>query len=440
MTAILGLNAYHGDAAAALVVDGELVCAAEEERFNRVKHCAGFPAQAAAWCLADAGLTAADLDHVAIGRDPKANLGHKVLRTLLHGASPRYLKARLENAARVRDVKAELEQALGAEVSAPTPPRRAPPGARRQRVLRLAVRGRRDPLRRRLRRLREHDARGGPRLLVPRARARPLPALARDLLHGGDAVARLPQVRRRGQGDGPRAVRHAALRRGDAPGRPPARRPVRARPRLLRPRQGRRGHDLGRADAGDRPPLLRAPGGGVRARARARLGADLAARGRRRVAPGDARGDVPPPRAGALGADEDPAALPRRRRRAERRRQRADPARDAVRGRLRPAGRGRLRHRGRRRLLRLEPGARAAARLRDGARVHGPRLPGRGVRRRPRRRRARVRAPRRRSVVRARGRADRRRRRRRLVPGPHGVRPAGARQPLDRRRPAAPRT
>jgi carbamoyltransferase len=118
VTAILGLNAYHGDAAAGLVVDGELICAAEEERFNRIKHCAGFPAQAAAWCLADAGVSAADLDHVAIGRNPKANIGHKVLRTLLHGASPRYVKARLENAARVRDVKAELEHALGAEVQA----------------------------------------------------------------------------------------------------------------------------------------------------------------------------------------------------------------------------------------------------------------------------------------------------------------------------------
>ena len=105
MTAILGLNAYHGDAAAALVVDGELVCAAEEERFNRVKHCAGFPAQAAAWCLAEGGLSAGDLDHVAIGRDPRANLGAKVLRTLLKGTSPSYVKARLENAARVRDVK-----------------------------------------------------------------------------------------------------------------------------------------------------------------------------------------------------------------------------------------------------------------------------------------------------------------------------------------------
>ena len=56
VTAILGLNAFHGDAAAALVVDGTLVVAAEEERFNRVKHCAGFPELAARWCLEDAGL------------------------------------------------------------------------------------------------------------------------------------------------------------------------------------------------------------------------------------------------------------------------------------------------------------------------------------------------------------------------------------------------
>ena len=112
MTAILGLNAYHGDAAAALVVDGELVAAAEEERFNRVKHCAGFPAQAARWCLDDAGIAPEDLDHVAIGRDPKANLVPKLARTIRHGLSARYLRQRLENAARVRDVGAELARAL----------------------------------------------------------------------------------------------------------------------------------------------------------------------------------------------------------------------------------------------------------------------------------------------------------------------------------------
>ena len=113
MTAILGLNAFHGDAAAALVIDGELVAAAEEERFNRVKHCAGFPALAAAWCLADAGLAPADLDHVAIGRDPKANLGAKVRQVLRKPPSASYLRSRLANASQVKDAKGQLADALG---------------------------------------------------------------------------------------------------------------------------------------------------------------------------------------------------------------------------------------------------------------------------------------------------------------------------------------
>ncbi|CAN5825883.1 carbamoyltransferase [soil metagenome] len=115
MTAILGLNAYHGDAAAALVLDGQLVAAAEEERFNRVKHCAGFPTLAAAWCLEDAGLAPEDLDHVAIGRDPKANFGAKLRRTLRHAPKLGYLRARLENAARGRDVRGALAEALTVE-------------------------------------------------------------------------------------------------------------------------------------------------------------------------------------------------------------------------------------------------------------------------------------------------------------------------------------
>lgn len=97
MTAILGLNAYHGDAAAALVVDGELVAAAEEERFNRVKHVAGFPSLAAAWCLAEAGLKPDQLDHVAIGRDPRANFGAKIKRTLRHRPSASFVRQRVAN-------------------------------------------------------------------------------------------------------------------------------------------------------------------------------------------------------------------------------------------------------------------------------------------------------------------------------------------------------
>jgi carbamoyltransferase len=115
VTVILGLNAFHGDAAAALVVDGELVNAVEEERLNRVKHCAGFPELAARWCLDDAGLDARELDHVAIGRDPKANLGAKVIRTVLSRPSPRYVMERFKNATKVRDVRTHLAEALGAK-------------------------------------------------------------------------------------------------------------------------------------------------------------------------------------------------------------------------------------------------------------------------------------------------------------------------------------
>jgi carbamoyltransferase len=113
--AILGLNAFHGDASAALVVDGVLVNAIEEERINRVKHCAGFPELAARWCLEDAGLDPRELDHVAIGRDPRANIGAKVVRTILTRPSPRYVMERFRNATKVRDVKSQVAEALGVE-------------------------------------------------------------------------------------------------------------------------------------------------------------------------------------------------------------------------------------------------------------------------------------------------------------------------------------
>src|SRR5204863_3400022 len=76
---ILGINAYHGDAAAAIVRDGELIAAAEEERFNRVKHCAGFPTEAIRYCLKAAGVSMSEVDHVGISRDPSAHLHKKIL-------------------------------------------------------------------------------------------------------------------------------------------------------------------------------------------------------------------------------------------------------------------------------------------------------------------------------------------------------------------------
>ena len=72
---ILGLNAFHGDSSACLLKDGRLIAAAEEERFLRIKHWAGFPAHAIAWCLDSVGAEIKDLDVVAINSDSKARIG-----------------------------------------------------------------------------------------------------------------------------------------------------------------------------------------------------------------------------------------------------------------------------------------------------------------------------------------------------------------------------
>jgi carbamoyltransferase len=81
---VVGLNAYHGDVSAALVSDGRLIAAIEEERFRRIKHCAGFPHRAIAECLRMAGATASDVDWFAVSRDPRAHLWRKALFLLRH--------------------------------------------------------------------------------------------------------------------------------------------------------------------------------------------------------------------------------------------------------------------------------------------------------------------------------------------------------------------
>ena len=110
---ILGINAYHGDAAAALIKDGRLVAAVEEERFNRKKHCAGFPTMAVRYCLEEAGITPADLDHIGISRDPSAHIHKKILFSMSRLTKMGSLiGTRLANAAKVRNLKDELARAL----------------------------------------------------------------------------------------------------------------------------------------------------------------------------------------------------------------------------------------------------------------------------------------------------------------------------------------
>jgi len=71
---ILGINAYHAESSAALIHDGQLLAAAEEERFTRIKHVAGFPHQAIRYCLEAGGIGPEALDAIAISRNPKAHL------------------------------------------------------------------------------------------------------------------------------------------------------------------------------------------------------------------------------------------------------------------------------------------------------------------------------------------------------------------------------
>ena len=103
---ILGLNAFHGDASAALLSDGQLIAAVEEERFNRIKHWAGFPALAAKSCLRD--IDPASLGHVAISRDPKAHLWRKLGRVVARPGDWTRLVSRARNTIKVANLAESL--------------------------------------------------------------------------------------------------------------------------------------------------------------------------------------------------------------------------------------------------------------------------------------------------------------------------------------------
>ena len=112
MTYILGLNAYHADAAACLVKDGELVAAVEEERFRRIKHWGGFPSESIRYCLREAGITLSEVDHVAINSDNAANRWRKLAYALTSGVSLNYVLSRLRNRGERADVAGNLKQHL----------------------------------------------------------------------------------------------------------------------------------------------------------------------------------------------------------------------------------------------------------------------------------------------------------------------------------------
>ncbi|WP_081662761.1 carbamoyltransferase C-terminal domain-containing protein [Thermithiobacillus tepidarius DSM 3134] len=115
MAFVLGINAYHGDAAACLIQDGKLIAAAEEERFRRIKHWAGFPSEAIRYCLDEAGIKLDQVDHVAINRDPKANIWKKLSFTLAKRPDFGLVRDRIKNAREWASIEEELGRAFPGE-------------------------------------------------------------------------------------------------------------------------------------------------------------------------------------------------------------------------------------------------------------------------------------------------------------------------------------
>jgi carbamoyltransferase len=115
---ILGLNAYHGDSAACLFVDGKLIAAAEEERFRRIKHWAGLPTSAINYCLQEAKLQLEEIDHIAINRKPNANNLRRLGFVLTHWPHPKSMAQKIKNIRRAASIREKLQASYGMEVKA----------------------------------------------------------------------------------------------------------------------------------------------------------------------------------------------------------------------------------------------------------------------------------------------------------------------------------
>ncbi len=114
---ILGLNMFHADASAAILVDGEVKFAIAEERLNRRKHFGGFPALAVQACLDAVGAKISDVEHVAVGQDSDANLAKKVQYALANPAKIlNFIRLRQRKEA-IRDVRSLLTTALAVDTA-----------------------------------------------------------------------------------------------------------------------------------------------------------------------------------------------------------------------------------------------------------------------------------------------------------------------------------
>ena len=115
---VLGLNAYNGDSAACLFIDGKLVAAAEEERFRRIRHWAGLPAQAINYCLEETKLRLEEIDHIAINRKLGVNNLRRLGFVLTHWPHPKLMAQNIKNSRSAASIKDALQANYGIEIKA----------------------------------------------------------------------------------------------------------------------------------------------------------------------------------------------------------------------------------------------------------------------------------------------------------------------------------
>ncbi len=113
---ILGISAYHGDCSAAILKDGKLIAAVEEERFTRIKHWAGFPVNSIKYCLKEADVDLMDVDYIAIARDTKANYFKKIAYVLITPSSWKKASNRLKVKRRFETIEEIFNKNFGIEV------------------------------------------------------------------------------------------------------------------------------------------------------------------------------------------------------------------------------------------------------------------------------------------------------------------------------------
>jgi carbamoyltransferase len=109
---IIGINAYHGDSSACIIVDGVLVAAVEEERFKRIKHWAGFPSESISYCLSEANISLENIDYVAINTDPKANFFEKVVYSIFRRPNLSLIYDRLAKRKKKKSIQDEFKIAF----------------------------------------------------------------------------------------------------------------------------------------------------------------------------------------------------------------------------------------------------------------------------------------------------------------------------------------